>query len=115
MSKNNNIEIIIPVRNEALNLPHTLASVTEWADRVWVIDSESTDETCAIAKEAWADVVVQPWLGYAKQKNWAIDNLEINADWVFFLDADEAILPKLRDELLAIASKPMPPLKAVEP
>ena len=63
-----NIEIIIPVKNEAINLPHALASVVDWADRVWVVDSESSDDTCAIAKAAGAKVVVQPWLGYAKQK-----------------------------------------------
>jgi hypothetical protein len=102
-----NIEIIIPVKNEAVNLPHALASVIEWADRVWVVDSESTDETREIAKKTGAEVIVQPWLGYAKQKNWAIDNLDIQSDWVFFLDADEAILPELRDELLVVASKPV--------
>lgn len=100
-----NIEVIIPVKNEEINLPFALASVQEWADRVWVIDSESTDKTCEIAKDAGAELVVKPWLGYAKQKNWALDTLDLKADWVFFLDADEAILPELRDELLAIASK----------
>ena len=40
------------------------------------------------------------------QKNWALEHLDIKSDWVFFLDADEAILPELRDELCAIASKP---------
>jgi len=100
-----NIEVIIPVKNEEINLPFALASVQEWADRVWVIDSESTDKTCEIAKDAGAEVVVKPWLGYAKQKNWALDTLDLKADWVFFLDADEAILPELRNELLAIASK----------
>ena len=100
-----NIEVIIPVKNEEINLPFALASVQEWADRVWVIDSESTDKTCEIAKDAGAEVVVKPWLGYAKQKNWALDTLDLKADWIFFLDADEAILPELRDELLAIASK----------
>ena len=44
---------------------------------------------------------------YAKQKNWALDTLDLKADWIFFLDADEAILPELRDELLAIAKKPI--------
>ena len=86
-----NIEVIIPVKDEAKNLPYALASVMQWADRVWVVDSESTDDTCAIAAEAGAEVVVQPWLGHAKQKNWAIQNLDIKADWVFILDADEAI------------------------
>ena len=100
-----NIEIIIPVKDEEVNLPHTLASVVTWADKVWVIDSESTDETCEIARKAGAEVVVQPWLGYAKQKNWALDNLDLKADWVFFLDADETILPKLKVEMCSIASQ----------
>ena len=106
-----NIEVIIPVKNEEINLPFALASVQEWADRVWVIDSESTDKTCEIAKDAGAEVVVKPWLGYAKQKNWALDTLDLKADWIFFLDADEAILPELRDELLAIASKDVDKVK----
>ena len=106
-----NIEVIIPVKNEAVNLPHALASVLQWADKVWVLDSESTDNTCEIAREAGAEVVVQPWLGYAKQKNWALDNLDLKADWIFFLDADEAILPALRDQLIAEASKPVDDVK----
>ena len=52
-----NIEVIIPVKNEEINLPFALASVQEWADRVWVIDSESTDKTCEIAKNAEANIV----------------------------------------------------------
>ena len=102
-----NIEVIIPVKNEEINLPYALASVMEWADAVWVVDCGSTDRTCEIAKKAGAVVVEQPWLGYAKQKNWALDNLELKADWVFFLDADEAILPELKKELLSIASLPV--------
>lgn len=106
-----NIEIIIPVRDEEVNLPYTLASVMKWADKVWVVDSESTDSTRDIAKKAGAEVVVQPWLGYANQKNWALDNLDIKSDWVFFLDADETILPTLKRELCEIASKPSGEIK----
>jgi glycosyltransferase involved in cell wall biosynthesis len=90
-----------------VNLPHALASVMAWADAVHVVDSESTDDTREIAAASGANVVVRPWLGYAKQKNWALDNLPLKADWVFILDADEAILPELRDELLAIARRPV--------
>tara|TARA_X000001036_G_scaffold86407_3_gene78455 strand:- start:4748 stop:6019 length:1272 start_codon:yes stop_codon:yes gene_type:complete len=103
--KQSNIEVIIPVKDEEINLPHTLASVMEWADKVWVIDSGSTDKTREIAKAAGAHVVEQPWLGYAKQKNWALNNLDVKAEWIYFLDADETILPKLKDELCAIASQ----------
>ncbi len=103
MGEKSNIEVVIPTKNERVNLPHALASVVGWADAVHVVDSESTDDTREIAAAAGANVVVRPWLGYAKQKNWALDNLPLKADWVFILDADEAILPELRDELLAIA------------
>ena len=40
-----NIEVIIPVKNEEINLPYALASVKEWADKVWVVDCGSTDRT----------------------------------------------------------------------
>lgn len=101
-----NIEVVIPAFNEEANLRHALRSVVGWADRVWVVDSESTDRTRDIAKEMGAQVVVQPWLGYARQKNWALTNLPIQSDWVFILDSDEAISDSLRQELLSVAAKP---------
>ena len=63
------------VRDEAANLPHSLASVREWADRVHVVDSGSTDGSIEIAESMGASVVQRQWPGYAKQKNWAIDHL----------------------------------------
>ncbi len=101
-----NIQVIIPAFNEEINLPYALRSVVGWADRVYVVDSESTDRTREIAREMGAEVVVQKWLGYAKQKNWALETLPLNSDWVFILDADEAITPELRDELLQVAARP---------
>lgn len=100
-----NLSVLIPTFNEEVNLPHALRSVVGWVDRIFVVDSESTDRTRDIARQHGAEVVVQPWLGYAKQKNWALDNLPIDTDWVFILDADEAITPALRDELLSISRK----------
>ncbi len=104
--RRSNIEVVIPTFNEEMNLSHALASVGAWADAVWVVDSESTDRTRAIAEEMGARVVVRPWLGYARQKNWALEHLPLEADWVFILDADESITPALRDELMAIAMRP---------
>jgi len=104
--RTSNIQVLIPTFNEELNLPHALSSVIGWADKVFVVDSESTDRTREIAEQAGAHVVVQKWLGYAKQKNWALDNLPLTTDWVFILDADESITPELRDEMLAIAARP---------
>lgn len=100
-----NIEVLIPTFNEEINLPHALRSVVEWADTVYVVDSESTDRTREIAESMGATVVVQKWLGYARQKNWALQALPWKSDWIFILDADEVITPELRDELMAIAAR----------
>lgn len=102
-----NIEVVIPAFNEELNLAHALKSVMDWADAVYVVDSESSDRTREIAEQFGAQVVIRPWLGYAKQKNWALDNLPLKSDWVFILDSDEAITPQLRDEIMKIASHPV--------
>jgi len=55
-----NVKVIIPAFNEQLNIPHALASVIDWADRVHVVDSESKDRTREIAESFGANVVVRP-------------------------------------------------------
>jgi glycosyltransferase involved in cell wall biosynthesis len=98
------ITILILSKNEEINLPHTLASVTGWATDVFVVDSASTDGTQRIVEEAGAHFVTHAWEGYARQKNWGLDNLPIRTPWVFILDADESITPELKEEACAIAS-----------
>ena len=97
------IAVMIPTKNEEINLPHALASVKDWATEVFVLDSGSTDRTEEIAREHGARFHFHPWEGYARQKNWGLDNLGITQPWVFILDADEVITPELRDELLRVA------------
>src|SRR2546423_12654977 len=98
------ITILIPTKNEEINLPFALASVVDWAQQVFVLDCGSTDRTEEITRQHGAEFVYHPWEGYARQKNWALDNLPITTPWVFILDADEAITPTLRDELMRIAA-----------
>ena len=52
------------------------------------------------AREAGATVVIHPWEGHARQKNWAIDNVPADTTWLLFLDADEFLTPALRGELV---------------
>lgn len=97
------VDVVMLTKDEELNLPHSLPSVVGWVRKVFVVDSGSTDRTVALAGELGAEVVHRPWLGYAKQKNWALDNLPLEADWILILDADEAVLPDLRAELERVA------------
>lgn len=106
-SSRSNVEVVMIVRDEELNLPHSIGSVLDWADRVWVVDSGSTDRSVELARSLGAEVVHRPWLGYARQKNWALDELPLRSDWVLVLDADESVLPGLRSALLAIACRPV--------
>lgn len=89
------ITILILTMNEEENLPKALESVKGFARRVVVVDSGSTDRTVEIARAAGADVYENPWVNYADQFNWGLDNTDIDTTWTFRLDADEQVLPEL--------------------
>jgi glycosyltransferase involved in cell wall biosynthesis len=68
-----------------------------------LVDSESTDDTPAIARKLGATVITAPFRGYGQQKNLALDHA--HADWVLSVDADERVPELLREEILgAMAS-----------
>jgi glycosyltransferase involved in cell wall biosynthesis len=93
------ISVIVPVKNEALNIVDCLASVA-WADEVWVVDSDSTDDTIALAELHGAKVVQFDWqVGGLKKKNWALENLDFAHEWILLLDADERVTSELEAEI----------------
>jgi len=93
------ISVLILTKNEQQDLPACLASVT-WSDDIRVLDSESTDQTVALAMDAGAIVSVRPFDGYASQRNFGL-KLPFKNDWVLILDADERVTPELAVELQA--------------
>ena len=99
------LSIALITYNEEKNISRTLESV-KWADEIVVVDSGSTDGTAAICREYGAKVVHQDWLGFARQKNLAIDRT--SGDWVLSLDADEPIEPGLEQEIRSIITSPQP-------
>jgi glycosyltransferase involved in cell wall biosynthesis len=100
------ISVLIPVKNEAANLPACLASVCFCADVV-VVDSGSTDGTPDIARGSGARVVPFAWNGqFPKKKNWALTHVDWRHEWVFIVDADERVTPALAAELRAIVAAP---------
>ncbi len=90
------VSACIIARDEALRLPDCLASVA-FCDEVVLVDSGSTDATTAIARAAGAHVIEQPWLGFAAQRNVALDHA--TGTWVLEIDADERVTPQLRAEI----------------
>lgn len=90
------LSVVILTHNEAHNLPDCLASVRGWAGELFVVDSGSTDETVKIAQAAGATVLSHPFENYAKQRNWAQENLPFHHEWLLHLDADERVTPQLQ-------------------
>lgn len=96
------ISVIILTFNEEQHIKRCLENVNQFAKKVYVIDSFSTDNTVGIAKSMGATVVQHKWPGnQAEQFNWALENIEIDTEWIFRLDADEYLLPELIEELQA--------------
>ena len=93
------LSVVIITYNEEANIARTLESVAALVraldGEIIVVDSGSTDRTVEIARGFGATVFVEPWKGYAAQKNSAIE--KAGGDWVLSLDADEELDSDARD------------------
>ena len=93
------VSVIIPVRNEGRNLARCLESV-RGAGEVYVIDSQSTDDSAEIAQTCGSRVIQFYYRGgWPKKRQWALDMLPLQYEWVLLLDADESLTPALADEI----------------
>ena len=80
---------------------HIIACIDtlRFADRIVISDSFSDDDTVALARAAGADVIQRRFDNFAGQRNAAME--AVDAEWIFFVDADERIPPPLAAEVLA--------------
>ncbi|MEB6564910.1 glycosyltransferase family 2 protein [Acinetobacter towneri] len=96
---NKNLAVVILTYNESMHIQRSIESVKSIASEIFVIDSGSKDQTVKIAEENGAVVLHHPFVNYAKQFQWALDNAPITADWTMRLDADEIIEEDLQKEI----------------
>lgn len=93
------VSVIIPVKNEERNIGPCLQHL-QWADEIFVVDSQSADRTAAIAESLGAKIVQFHFSGsYPKKKNWALEHLPFRNPWVLIVDADERIPSDLAAEI----------------
>lgn len=95
------LSVIIIALNQEANIDPCLESVA-FADEIVVVDTGSTDRTVELARAAGARVVTTAWQGFARTKNYALD--QAGMDWVFSLDTDERVSEVLREEILALVA-----------
>ncbi len=81
-----------------------LLESVSFADDVVVVDSGSRDGTVALAERMGARVIRQHWLGFGRQKQFAVS--AARHDWVLCLDADERVTPELAASLAKALAAP---------
>ncbi|MGP1345301.1 MAG: glycosyltransferase family 2 protein [Phycisphaerales bacterium] len=88
------LSISIVCCNNADTIGRTLDSIAALADEIVAVDSGSTDATIELLERAGARIIHQPWLGYVRQKQFALE--QCRSEWILHLDSDESLLPELR-------------------
>lgn len=91
------LSVAIIARDEADRIGACLDSLGFADEVVVVVDERSRDDTLAIARAHGCRAISHPWLGYAKQKQFAVN--QCTRDWVLILDADERVPPETAETL----------------
>ncbi|MFA6540472.1 MAG: glycosyltransferase family 2 protein [Bacteroidota bacterium] len=97
------ISVAVITKNEERNIERCLRSV-QWADEIILVDDFSSDATVRLAEGLRAVVIQKKWMGYAKQKEFAVQ--QTKNDWVLSLDADEEVTAELQKEIVDTLSLP---------
>ena len=93
------VSVIILTFNEEKHITRCLQSLALFTDKVFIVDSFSTDRTVEIARSMGAVVVQNAWVNYATQFNYGITNNPFTTAWVMRMDADEYVMPELAQEI----------------
>ncbi|AEF99831.1 glycosyltransferase family 2 protein [Methylomonas methanica] len=82
------LTVAILTYNEAGNLPRCLAAIPDRYP-ILIVDSGSSDATLTIAREHGCRIYSNPWPGFAEQRNFAMNQCDVETPWLLFVDADE--------------------------
>ena len=98
------LAVVLIVKNEEKHLRACLDTVKDWVDEIVILDSGSTDQTEAIARQ-YTDKFYSnlAWPGFGKQRQLAQNYVE--SDFVLWLDADERVTNELRQDILNVLSQ----------
>ena len=101
------LSAVLITRNAANVLEPCLESLA-FADDIVIVDSGSSDRTAEIARERGARMVQKEWLGFGRQKQFAVE--QAKHDWVLCVDADERVSPELATSIEMALAAPVSPV-----
>lgn len=108
----NGLSAVVLAFNEARNIRRCIESLS-WCDEVVVVDDCSTDATREVAESLGARVVQHRFESFAKQRNWALQNADLQQPWVLMLDADEVATPGFANEAQIAVNEAASDLQAI--
>lgn len=94
------LSIIILSKDEAQTIRKCIESVRDIADELIVVDSDSLDNTCEIAKSLGGRVYINKLVDFSTQRNFAMGLSK--GDWILYLDADEQATEEFKKELMSV-------------
>jgi glycosyltransferase involved in cell wall biosynthesis len=93
------ISVVMISLNEAHNMPDVLANLKGWAEKVFLVDSYSDDDTVEIALANGVHVVQRTFRDFGDQWNYAVSQLPIETPWTMKLDPDERLTDALKSSI----------------
>jgi glycosyltransferase involved in cell wall biosynthesis len=82
------VSVVIPVRNEAANLPEVFETIPDWISEVVLVDGQSTDDTVAVARRLWPGIKVIRQSGTGKGDALLAGFAACSGDIIVAMDGD---------------------------
>jgi glycosyltransferase involved in cell wall biosynthesis len=87
------VGLVMIVKNESQALPRLAATLDGQLDHWTIVDTGSSDDTVALARELFSgvpgEVVEDEWRGFGPSRNVALAAARPHTEWLLFMDADE--------------------------
>lgn len=99
------LSVIMITLNEAHHMPEVLKNLEGFAEKVFIVDSFSCDETVDIALAHGAQVVQRRFRDFGDQWNYAVAELAIDTPWAMKMDPDERITDALKTAIAEAIDK----------
>ena len=95
------ISVLILTKDEEKMIEGCLQSA-QWANEILILDNNSKDKTCEVAKKYTNKIFQKEFEGFDKERNFL--SMKANGDWVLYIDADERVSAQLKEEIKSIIS-----------